>query len=118
NERREGRRKRKRKRKKEDEEKIWKRSRGGGRGGDVWEQVTDAQAVGVGVVIGEDNCARRKRSCVANRRGLPTWVRSHRCFPLFLVSLDEEKTVAKKSPPREVLICDTVSRFSDCRRLR
>lgn len=61
----------KRKKNKEEEEKEedegrrgrkrWKRSRGGrGRGGDVWEQVTSAQAVGMGVVIGEDNCTKKE----------------------------------------------------------
>ncbi|RWW51158.1 hypothetical protein BHE74_00042520 [Ensete ventricosum] len=31
---------------------------------------------------------------------------------------DEEMTVAKRSPPREVLIYGVIPRFSSCRRLR
>ncbi|RWW14487.1 hypothetical protein GW17_00021739 [Ensete ventricosum] len=38
--------------------------------------------------------------------------------PLFLIASDEEKIATKKSPPCEVLlICGTIPRFSDCRRL-
>ncbi|RRT63858.1 hypothetical protein B296_00042363, partial [Ensete ventricosum] len=60
-------------------------------------------------------CADEKSS-----RLLPARVRrSRRCFPLFLVASNEEKTTAKKLSPCEVLLIrGAIPRFSTCRHLR